>query len=502
MEERMKIEEARLVRAALAVTVTVGLAWVYCLIVLFMDEAVLGVEIRHRYLAIGAILGFCLIYWIACRAARQHLVSLSTLKNISLTTAASLLVLIAADVGYSGYLVSASKPVGSITDFGKRLNDPNIWVGELHPHDYLPTESNWHIFKPGVTVTGTHFGDVYSPEMLQSPTLVQSVLQHHQVSFVIDNHGFRELTAWNESRIFTLGDSFTFGWGLDQKKSWTELLELTLKEPVYNLGVHDASPKQEVMLLQHLLQRQEDRPKIQDLLWMIYEGNDLEAGYEDGPPLRYTVRDLFRNTIVEPLLSFPELIKHQSIIQSIRDGRVRLRGSLRGDTASDPYNIDGVRLVNPLYHSSRHGNRVFSKRCIELAQAPASYVRNHPNRSKLDRAFQDMALLSKEHHFRVTVVIMPTSERLYASQFEQFPAISEEPHFIQYVENLSSQTGFDVVNLYHDLRPYAEDDLLYFRDDDHLNERGSEIVAGILARYWGKTRVAHREPGRQVSPGL
>lgn len=56
-----------------------------------------------------------------------------------------------------------------------------------------------------------------------------------------------------------------------------------------------------------------------------------------------------------------------------------------------------------------------------------------------------------------------------------------EPHFIHYVEDLSHQTGFDVVNLYHDLQPYAERELLYFRDDDHLNERGSEIV-GAYAR--------------------
>ena len=338
--------------------------------------------------------------------------------------------------------------------------------------------------------------------MLKSPTLVQSVLQHHQVSFVIDKHGFRETTAWDESRIFTLGDSFTFGWGLDQKKSWGEQFELTLKEPVYNLGVHDASPKQEVMLLQHLLQGQEDRPKIHDLLWMIYEGNDLEAGYEDDPPLRYTVRDLFRDTIVEPLLSFPARIKQQSIYQSVRDGRVRLKTGFRGDAAYDPYDIDGVRLANPLYHSSRHGYRIFMKRCIELAQKPSSYVRNHPNRSKLDRAFQEMALLGKEHHFRVTVLIMPMAERLYASQFEQFPAISVEPHFIQYVEDLSHQTGFDVVNLYHDLQPYAERELLYFRDDDHLNERGSEIVADILNRHWKKTGVAHGESGGFGSPAL
>jgi hypothetical protein len=55
------------------------------------------------------------------------------------------------------------------------------------------------------------------------------------------------------------------------------------------------------------------------------------------------------------------------------------------------------------------------------------------------------------------------------------------PHFIDYLTRLSRANGFEVVNLLDRLAPLASRELLYFRDDDHLNPRGHAAVARILA---------------------
>jgi hypothetical protein len=90
---------------------------------------------------------------------------------------------------------------------------------------------------------------------------------------------------------------------------------------------------------------------------------------------------------------------------------------------------------------------------------------------------------------------VPTAERLYASYFEHFPDVTEKPHFIHYVEDLSRQVGFEVINFEALLKPYAEKELLYFHDDDHLNRRGSEVIAQIILEHRTRGLAAGNRSG-------
>jgi hypothetical protein len=76
--------------------------------------------------------------------------------------------------------------------------------------------------------------------------------------------------------------------------------------------------------------------------------------------------------------------------------------------------------------------------------------------------------------------LAPSDARLYESYFSDFPPLSEHAHFLEAVIEEAGSVGFQVLNLAEALRPYAEHELLYFRDDDHWNERGHEVVAEIV----------------------
>ena len=93
-----------------------------------------------------------------------------------------------------------------------------------------------------------------------------------------------------------------------------------------------------------------------------------------------------------------------------------------------------------------------------------------------------MANLSRTKGFEVTVIIAPTDIRLYYPYFENAPRIPGESQFINYVETLAKGLGVKTINLSRLMRPYAKDELLYWRDDSHWNERGNEIVAEIIAK--------------------
>jgi hypothetical protein len=319
--------------------------------------------------------------------------------------------------------------------------------------------------------------------MLASPTLAKSTLERRTVSIVINELGFREPGSIQGAKTFALGDSFTFGWGVNIDKLWVKRLESRLSTHIYNLGLYDASPKQELELLKFLVSKH--RVTIRHLLWMIYEGNDLEESYAEMAPRQPPV-SLYSNTVLEPLMTFPYAIKKESVIGKILNGAVEPRyDAARGLDSSHQF-VDGIDLVYPLFKSDRFGYKLFIKHYVDLVQKPMSYVLLHPNRPKLEKAFMEMGEFAGKVGFNVTVILAPTAERLQGKYFADFPEASDRPYFLDFVGGLARKEKFQIINLYDTLRPLADQQLLYFRDDDHWNEEGNRLVATSLTEQLSK----------------
>jgi hypothetical protein len=134
-----------------------------------------------------------------------------------------------------------------------------------------------------------------------------------------------------------------------------------------------------------------------------------------------------------------------------------------------------------VYFSGALGPRLFYRPYIERAGQPESYVRDHPNLPALERTFSEMATLSRTHGFRVSVVLAPSAARLHGPYYDDFPPLSERPHFLDLVGELASDEGFQVINLYALLAASADQELLYFHDDDHWNLLGNQRAARLIA---------------------
>jgi hypothetical protein len=471
-----------------------GLTLTYFAIVLFYKEVVFGVQVRMGYLAlpIGLVSGS--FYWVVRWAAKRQRVSANHLKNLTVAGVSMVVSLVSADIGFSVYR-NMTTPRSRFADWNyERTTDNHIWTGESEPYSYYPTEENFLLYKPYVAKNADVYGEFYYKKLLSSPTLASSVLELRHVSFSIDEYGFRETTPLHRAHIFALGDSFVFGWSISQDKTWVERLEGEIKEPVYNLGVSGISPKQELMLLEYMLRTKPGLMKVDHLLWMIFEGNDLEEPYETYrlqlPHESDESRNLFEGTIERELHSIPLEIKEESIINRLQKGQIVFAPPSKDARQADHLLVDGTALVDPLYHSNKYGYRMFRWVYIERAGKSEPYVLNHPNRPLLDQTFKDMASLSQKYGFMVTVLIAPSAPRLYAPYFEDLPPISKEPYFINYVEHLSRSVGFNVINLYTLLRPYAEKELLYWRDDTHWNERGHQVVAETTRQQLGNLLIS------------
>jgi hypothetical protein len=282
-----------------------------------------------------------------------------------------------------------------------REHDSAIWHGELYPRLYTPPGESFSLFKPNLRVSGETYGERYVASMMKSPTLVKSVLERRRLSYSIGPDGLRELEPLSASRIFVLGDSFAFGFATDEGLIWPDLLGAALGAPIYNLGVSATGPRQHVDLLRYMFKTHGDDMRPQRVLWMLFEGNDLENSYQRRATLGESrgFGDLVQGTIVEPLL---------------------------------------------------------------------------------DQTFMEMRELSREKSFAVTIVIAPSDARLYGRAFDGFPQLSDQPHFVNYLEELAGETGFDVINLLPLLEPHAAEEMLYYRDDHHWNVRGNQLAAELI----------------------
>ncbi|HNP29426.1 MAG: hypothetical protein KC592_06285 [Nitrospira sp.] len=465
----------------LLASLSIGLVWLYFALVLLLGRSIGGMSVGLTFIASSIPFVASLVFILIRYVMHRGLIKSQQILTVSLGLILSLGSLIIADIAYSLYLNSRAFEKPHIEN--SRQYDPAFVGGELYPRRFFPTDENFWLYKPNLSVKGTHYGHFYHPELMQSPILAKSVFELHQFSCSIDQHGLRNTTPMGQADVLALGDSFTFGWAMDREKSWVGLLEHAIHRPIYNLGIDGASPKQELELLKYLLRTQEPSMRIRKILWMIYEGNDLEGSYESERPKpsspSYT-NQLFKGTLVQGLITIPSLIKEQAIITKLLNGDVALRFPTFQARDYNPYVIDGIRSWFPFFQSPVLGPRLFYPKYIEEAQQPLSYVLHHPNTPHLNQVFREMALLEKEFSFQVIVIIVPTGERLHGPFYENFPPISAEPHFIDYVSKVSESLGFQTLNLLSKLKPYADNELLYFRDDSHWNQRGHELAAEII----------------------
>jgi hypothetical protein len=467
-------------RPRLLATLSISLLCSYLCIVLVYQEPLAGLTVRTRHLVVILLAAYALIFLVFWWLDSQDSLSRERALQATILSLSLLVSLLAADSLYAVYeRTSRAVPPPEVFD-RERSTDPRIWIGELYPRSYYPTERNFTLYKPNVRISGRIFGEFYDTRMLASPTLVESVLELREVVYSIDEHGFRNRAPLSESRLFALGDSFVFGYSTAEGDIWTERLAELIGTPVYNLGVSATGPGSQVQLLEFLLRSEAHSFRVEHLLWMIFEGNDLENSYATtrshiAAPARVSAR-LWRATL-RPLI---QGTKNRSIIAKLMRGDLTLRDWSSGSDGN-PYLVDGISLEFPLYHSDRWGYKLFNPIDIDRARKTEAYVLSHPNRRLFDDSFRRMRTLSEEFGFRVTVLLAPSAARMYGPDFQGFPELSAEPHFMRYVEALSRNLGFEVVDMLTLMKPQAEREILYYRDDHHWNERGNEIAALTIA---------------------
>lgn len=433
------------------------------------------------YLAAVCGLNYVLLTMLLAATVAWHtarrLLPAAAARTLASTFFATVLVCVSVDTLFT---IANNRRAESVPPDLARYTDPVTWIGELYPPLYWDAATGVRLAKPGYHVSGAHYGDGYTQALFAAPTLQRDVFSLKHVTVTIDDRGYRNTIPPHGARIFTLGDSFTFGWGVSDDETWSARLADRLQTPVYNLGVHDSSPVEEVRRLRMLLESTPAMFHPQHVCWLLFEGNDLEDSRAlvpaDAAP-HGRERTLLADTVLDYVAALPGVVQRQSVIDRF------VRGTLHWRTAADtnnPWVVDGIRSPHPIFHSARHGTMLWLADQLERARAPRTYEARHPNRRRLAGAVREMAQLADRYGFQVTVAIAPTVVRLYAPYVDDLDPPLAPPYFIRDVTRQIRRAGLTQLDLLAALEPFAAQELLYFRDDDHWNPRGHAVVAELF----------------------
>jgi hypothetical protein len=275
-------------------------------------------------------------------------------------------------------------------------------------------------------------------------------------------------------RVLALGDSFTFGYGVETAESWPARLQAALREDglpraeVINAGVVAYAPDQQLDLLRELLPR--SRPDA--VILGLYVGNDrAEIGlHRSAPPLRVSPEGA--------LLEFPtaaDLNPHPIRLWIARHlrlysfARVRIhRLLIRLDLRQEP------RLYHPAYF-------------LDALGSTDAYEGNWPG---LKRLLRDMDRATRASGARFLLAILPmdvqVSERYWthyrALGFSLDREILREARPQARLRAFATGAGIPVADLLPALRAHTGV-RLYFRYNPNWTAAGQAEAAATLVPF-------------------
>ena len=293
---------------------------------------------------------------------------------------------------------------------------------------------------------------------------------------IINAHGYRDDDFALEKpegteRILVLGDSFTFGWGVESDETYSQQLEKILagNHPGRSIEVINAGFASGPFPGTYYLYLREKGLELDpDLIVVgLFMGNDIDherAGEfpfaevdEDGLPRRFEQKFTFKDGHF--VMKYPRFRWRYPVL---RDSEVFQLGAESVRTIRKKFEDPGEQWIREGY----------------------MYVDPYPPRTEKRVALIEKLLLgtyrlAKDRGVPILFVMIPTIEQVYVGHGtvrEDFDL--EKPQRI--LSEFFEREGIPYLDLLPALRESASDEDLYFWSDQHWNVAGNALAARLL----------------------
>lgn len=301
-----------------------------------------------------------------------------------------------------------------------------------------------------------------------------AVREPRRIRFVTDEAGFRNERIPPQIDLLVLGDSFGAGWGTTQDRIFARLLESKYGRRAYNLS-YPGGPYNQYLDFVIESPRLGVSPATR-LVWTFYAGNDLDdAGGET-----WDLAELpWRSAVGQWAVRY-RTFRNRSPLNRLMEG-VRLRLGDESKIVLRRRLPDGRPM---LFHAAHEAWGLRAREEVE----------RHPNFAKLERTLAAMRTTTDARGIEAVIVLLSTKGEVYRWVLEgrrPQPSDAAPSGFAQAVLKACERATFRCL----DAKPFlverarrlyeASGEVLWWRDDSHLGERGHEAVADFVAGALG-----------------
>jgi lysophospholipase L1-like esterase len=294
-----------------------------------------------------------------------------------------------------------------------------------------------------------------------------------EIPYQTDGNGFRNADPWPATAdIVAVGDSLTFGYGVERDESWPALLGQELPDAkILNLGLIGAGPQQYLRIYETF--GVPLHPKV--LLIGFLARNDFwdaemfDTWLKSGVGGNYMVwrdfgRSETRSNMDDPLTELRRILRNESYLYSLLRYARKAYRSWRSGEPKALQLADGSRLqLSPSDLASKTVNAQPGNFVFELVLG----------------ALERMQAIAKHHGTCMVVVFQPSKEEVYLPLLDGTSPDAGAP-----LREALDARGIRYLDLLAAFRARAEVGApLFFETDGHPNRQGYQLIAEEIGAY-------------------
>lgn len=302
--------------------------------------------------------------------------------------------------------------------------------------------------------------------------------KHHNfdydVNYTINKHGFRgRAFAKNKTSYAIIGDSFTFGVGVNDKETFVALLDKNIEASFVNYSVPGYSTDQQLLLIKRLLGQGgiANHSAANHLVLVLYLGNDifdnmraypLQADHGK-PYFKQVNKKLFLKNTPVPLTPKPAAVRKETISDIVL-----------GD---DSKNGTKTNWFSQLELSRRLGLFQFSFTLTDDEMKK----RFAPSLKLLSALLGEMEKELTKNNVSLSIALLPG--RTYVEHAESLSAQYQNYFRKQIITWYENSASIKTIDLATQLRALNDSGIehLYYPNEGHLTKLGHRHLADYLA---------------------
>lgn len=255
------------------------------------------------------------------------------------------------------------------------------------------------------------------------------------------------------ARIIVLGDSYTFGWGVELNESYSKILEFNLNKnnkryEVINFGMPSHNTMQEARLL--------------EIKAINYKPNLIIIGYTSGDPECYW--DFCNETLIKATYKAYEKRLSLPINYELKQSLLTKLYFLR--FISDKFDV----ILHKLHIRKLEDNLIVHLHNPESQTWKAT-----------QESFKKISEIAKENKSEVLLVIFPEIGFL-SDNYILLPVNKQ-------IEEEAKKQGFYVLDLIYYYKEYLPEEIKVSTDDGHPNAKAHKIAADAIYDFIKKEKI-------------